>query len=66
MFYQHYKGGLYKVTNENVKHTETGERFVVYEDKDGNCWARPYDMFFSYVALDGFDVPRFTRTKLKF
>lgn len=43
-FYRHKKGGLYQVI-EIATHTETLERYVIYQDKDGHTWARPYDMF---------------------
>ena len=47
--YKHFKGGLYETINI-VKHTETGERLVIYREvsKD-TIYARPYDMFNSKV-----------------
>lgn len=53
-YYRHYKGGLYQLL-EIAEHTETGEALVIYRDKRGVVFARPYDMFFGEV--DG--VPRF-------
>lgn len=43
--YIHFKGGHY-VVECIAKHTETGERMVVYSGvSDGRIWVRPYDMF---------------------
>lgn len=46
---QHFKGGLYVIINIDVKHTESGERLVVYHNSEGVYFARPYDMFMSKV-----------------
>lgn len=53
----HYKGGKYTFIHEAV-HTETGERLVIYTDGVA-IFARPYDMFFGQVEVDGELVPRF-------
>ncbi|MGG1395589.1 DUF1653 domain-containing protein [Bacillus velezensis] len=58
--FRHYKGGLYKVIGE-VIHTETEEKLVTYEDQDGTVWARPKDMFFGKVVVDGKEIKRFTK-----
>ena len=48
LFY-HFKGSLYTVI-EVCKHTETGEKLVVYRSlKDGTVWARPMSMFLSEI-----------------
>lgn len=47
--YQHYKGGVYRLVQRDVKHTETGEIGVVYEHlwpHDHGFWFRPQEMFF--------------------
>ena len=60
--YRHFKGGIYKALNI-AYHSETREKFVVYQlikfskdidpstvwYKEGDVFARPYDMFFSEV-----------------
>ncbi|WP_326969127.1 DUF1653 domain-containing protein [Bacillus atrophaeus] len=61
-WFKHYKGGLYKVIGE-VIHTETEEKLVTYEDMYGILWARPKDMFFGNVIIDGKEIKRFTKIK---
>lgn len=58
--FRHYKGGLYKVIGEAI-HTETEEKLVIYEDHDGVLWARPKEMFFGKVIIDGKEIKRFTK-----
>ncbi|WP_337924822.1 DUF1653 domain-containing protein [Bacillus halotolerans] len=60
--FKHYKGGLYKVIGEAI-HTETEEKLVTYENMDGILWARPKDMFFGKVIIDGKEIKRFTKVK---
>ncbi|WP_316274507.1 DUF1653 domain-containing protein [Bacillus halotolerans] len=60
--FRHYKGGLYKGIGE-VIHTETEEKLVTYEDMDGILWARPKDMFFGKVIIDGKEIKRFIKIK---
>jgi len=62
--YKHYKEGKrYRVLGTS-KHTETGERTVMYEplyetdDEDRFC-NRPLEMFLDEVEVDGKAVPRF-------
>lgn len=49
--YRHYKGGEYVIV-AIAKHSETGEKMVVYKALYGNeqVWVRPYDMFTQKVA----------------
>jgi hypothetical protein len=59
--YRHYKGDLYVVIGGAI-HTETEESLVVYRHQDsGKVWARPAEMFFGTVDVDGTVVPRFTK-----
>ncbi|MEC2137424.1 DUF1653 domain-containing protein [Bacillus subtilis] len=58
--FKHYKDGLYKVIGEAI-HTETEEKLVTYEDMDGILWARPKEMFFEKIVVDGKEVNRFTK-----
>ncbi len=54
-YYNHYKGGLYKVLYI-AKHTETGEFDVVYQDSNEKTWVRPVRSFCEKIT-----VPRFTK-----
>lgn len=51
--YQHYKGGVYRLVQRDVKHTETGEIGVMYEHlwpHNHGFWFRPQEMFFGKNA----------------
>jgi hypothetical protein len=58
--YRHYKGKEYKVLGI-AKHSETLEKFVVYEELYGqkNFWIRPVDLFLEEIEIGGKKVPRF-------
>ena len=58
--YRHFKGGEYEVHGV-ARHSETGERLVVYTPLygDGGLWVRPLGMFVERVVHDGREVPRF-------
>lgn len=62
--YKHYKGNEYEVIGE-ATHTETEERLVVYKSlyPPFTLWARPYDMFFETVTMDGQTIPRFLKVE---
>lgn len=47
--HRHHKGGLYELLSGSCRHTETGDQFVVYRNRDGEWWARPRLMFFEEV-----------------
>lgn len=59
-FYQHYKGGIYRVIGVAF-HSETLEELVVYQPqyREMNYWVRPLSMFLENVEKDGQNVPRF-------
>ena len=40
-------------------HTETLDEMVIYKDFAGNVWARPLEMFFETILVDGEKVRRF-------
>ncbi len=63
--YQHFRGGKVKVLHI-ANHSETLEKFVVYEALyecrtygTGSMWIRPLKMFTEDVVVDGKKVPRF-------
>lgn len=63
--YQYYKGGEVKVLNV-ANHSETLEKFVVYEALyecrtygKGSIWIRPLEMFQENVKVNGKEIPRF-------
>ena len=60
--YRHYKGKDYEVLGV-ARHSETGERLVVYRCLYGDfgLWVRPLAMFVETVEVDGRRVPRFAR-----
>lgn len=60
--YQHYKGNEYEVLGEGM-HTETEEKLIIYKSlhEPYTIWARPFDMFFESVVIDGQEIPRFTK-----
>lgn len=62
--YQHYKGTMVVVIGI-AEHTETKEKFVVYNHKkeetgEDYLWVRPLKMFLEDVVVDGKKMPRFT------
>lgn len=59
-YYQHYKGQHYQVLGFG-QHSETREELVFYRALYGDfgLWARPLDMFFENVFVDGQSTERF-------
>ena len=65
---RHYKGGLYRVINPHVVHTETLQKLVVYKSEDENdtrIWARPRDMFENKIVYGGKEQQRFVNQLLE-
>lgn len=65
--YMHYKGGIATVIGI-AKHSETQEKFVVYDHVErqtgkNRLWIRPKDMFLETVEVDGKRIPRFSPVK---
>jgi hypothetical protein len=61
--YQHYKGGVYRLLERGVKHSETLEVGVFYEHlwpHERGLWFRPEGIFFGNLP-DG--SPRFALVK---
>ena len=60
LYYKHYKGNIYRFLHE-AKHSESKEELVIYQALYGNneIWARPKDMFYGYVEVDGVEQLRF-------
>ncbi len=58
--YRHFKGKLYYVTSMAI-HTETEEELVIYHPIDDwkKVFARPKNMFFEEVEVNGEKMPRF-------
>lgn len=64
--YQHYKGDLY-IIEGLVRHSETGEKMVVYRALYGDCelWVRPYELFIGKVEVDGKTIERFEEVRIE-
>lgn len=61
--YRHHKGGIYRLVQQGVVHSETGEIGVVYEHLWPHAhrfWYRPQELFFGMLP-DG--MPRFTHIR---
>ena len=58
--YEHYKGMKYEVI-DTLRHSETEELMVLYRALYGDegLWARPFNMFFENVTIEGLEQPRF-------
>jgi len=60
--YRHYKGGEYEVVGV-ARHSETLEPLVIYRPlyNASGLWARPYEMFFGELEVDGARRRRFVK-----
>ena len=68
-FFKHYKNKPYKYLG-TVRHSETLEEMALYEtlydNKLGNLWVRPKNMFFEDVEINGIKQPRFKKISFIF
>lgn len=55
--YKHFKGDYYLVKDVAI-HSETNEKYVVYQGLYGNCetYIRPYEMFISKVDKEKYPL----------
>jgi hypothetical protein len=58
MQYRHYKGGLYELVCEATLESDHTP-LIIYRAANGTVWARPKDVFFELVEVNGQQVPRF-------
>ena len=60
--YRHYKGGEYELVGV-ARHSETREPLVIYRPlyNASGLWARPYEMFFGQLEVDGAMRRRFVK-----
>jgi hypothetical protein len=58
MQYRHYKGGLYEFVCEAILESDHTP-LIVYRAANGAVWARPKNVFFELLEVDGKQVPRF-------
>lgn len=59
MKYRHYKGGIYEIVCEAILESDPTVTMMIYRSHNGSIWARPKDVFFERVEVDGKTVPRF-------
>jgi hypothetical protein len=57
--YRHYKGGLYELVCVATLESDLSEMIIYRVLADGSIWARPREVFFQLVEVDGQMVPRF-------
>lgn len=59
MKYRHYKGGIYEIICEAKLESDSNITLIIYRSENGLIWARPREVFFETVNVDGLTVPRF-------
>ncbi|NOT20691.1 MAG: DUF1653 domain-containing protein [Sideroxydans sp.] len=59
MKYQHYKGGVYEIVCEAILESDPTVTMMIYRSHNGSIWARPKEVFFEMVQVEGKEVPRF-------
>ena len=58
--YKHYKGGIYELLYI-AEHSETGDKLVIYKNNENKIYARPYDLFFETLKINGQEIERFKK-----
>lgn len=61
MKYRHYKGGIYELVCEALLESDPTVTLMIYRSHNGSIWARPKDVFFEMVQVEGESVSRFTK-----
>lgn len=64
-YYQHYKGGIYKVIGVSL-HTEENYKLVNYLDANGNMYSRPLTMFIGHATLEKPTHLKITEKRFKY
>lgn len=59
MRYRHYKGGIYEIVCEAKLESDPAITMIIYKAANGTIWARPSDVFFETIEIDGKTVRRF-------
>ncbi len=59
MRFKHYKGGLYELVCEATLESDLST-MIIYRAANGSIWARPKQVFFEVIEVDGVKVQRFT------
>ena len=59
MRFKHYKGGLYELVCEATLESDLSA-MIIYRAANGSIWARPKQVFFEVIEVDGVKVQRFT------
>jgi len=60
MRYRHYKGGIYDIVCEAKLESDPTVIMMIYRSHDGSTWARPKEVFFEMVLVEGKEAPRFS------
>ncbi len=59
MKYQHYKGGIYEIICEAKLESNPSITMIIYQSANGLIWARPSEVFYELIEVDGQAVQRF-------
>jgi hypothetical protein len=59
MKYRHYKGGIYEIVCEAKLESDPSVTLIIYKSANGLIWARPSEVFFETIEIEGKTVQRF-------